>query len=712
MDMNQNSVISNYSRPQANWTSSSTFKTRNQTMTRDNNECDKRCPGSLANKLAQNLKFLDIKSDNAKTGTSAGMYGGHANNLYKEDNDTASEPQKSLSEKWFTNLAYLSLKPLDAESQRELPRKRSKLSGKYEENLKYLSTADDNERMKLKRRFRDQKVTRFDRFSDKLSGKDCTKSDQGSISSPIDGSNIITKHSPIIRRPDQNSQSFDKPKHPSETQRVIYHELPNANKSIFYSKEFILHDPRPKSGNARNFQMNSKTELFNIQQNLTFQNERHSPNSNTANKVTWPIATQENEIVNKTIKDISRHPLLAVGVQNIHRDVKEDSNTWVNSDENDNRENTMSTTVSTATKEALKFKLLQTKQNDITTYSEPNVSRAIASQERVRSSDRKLHRLVNDSMKKQKNGFGRSSIRKSSSFVEMKKRKRRISLAAKQIALSSKKSKQTGCLGRKGVCFPEKVVGGKTTPCGTVKHDTTWLIDHEVIDLTDASCEEEPKPIIDLEAVQGSVATTSHDEDKYLNDEPNKLIAGESNTDQDFIVYELDDLEKLENCFEPYQYMVNSQDTERTGTFQIQTCEKLKELEHVLTKVDSGIQLTDAEHAVLVASETASAYLKESITVSGDRLYDFPLTLEQMVEESLWIMTHALLRSFGASSTVYSRLLAISQKASVDASVILKGFLDLLCIELCGENGQSLPDILESVHEIARQLKCREIMSH
>ncbi|MEW8546533.1 MAG: hypothetical protein AB2693_23710, partial [Candidatus Thiodiazotropha sp.] len=699
-----------------------------------------------------------------QTTTTAGMYGGPTNN--NRGNDIAQEPQKSLTEKWFSNLAFLSVKPVEAESPRGLPRKKSKLSGKYEENLKYLSTADDTERLKLKRRFSDQ----HRRFSIPLSGKDFTKSCQASISIPIDGSNVTTKQSQIIRKTDQNSPSYDKPKLQSETQQVIYHELPCINRSILNqgksdNAEFVLHDPRPKSDNARHLQMNAKTELFqdstlrlksnllpevqssskeiqpvykinvttgNIQQNLTFQNDRPFADSNIANKVTHccPTATfastsnkemKAKEIVNKTPHDISRHPLIAGDEQNMYRNVKDDSDNSPNSVGNGNHENALSTTVSTATIEALKSKLLQTKQNYVTAPSEPTVSKSTAVQEYVKQSTRSsenkaFHKLLKHSMKKQKNGFGKSSVRKSSSFVEMKKRNKRISLAAKQIAFSTKKSKQTDCLSK----FPENILNGKTSLCETTKHDhdTIWLIDDELIDLTDESCQEEPKPVVDKEAVKETVATTknSHDKDDkymYLNYKPDKLIAGKSDVDQDFIVYDLEDSEELGgDYFEPRQYIVNEQDTETTGTVQKQTYEKLEELEHVLTKIDTGIQLTDAEHAVLVASETASTYLKESITVSGDHLYYFPLTLEQMVEESLWIMTHALLRSFGASSTVYSRLLAISQKASVDANVILKGFLDLLCIELCGENGQSLPDILESVHEIARQLKCREIMTH
>ena len=130
----------------------------------------------------------------------------------------------------------------------------------------------------------------------------------------------------------------------------------------------------------------------------------------------------------------------------------------------------------------------------------------------------------------------------------------------------------------------------------------------------------------------------------------------------------------------------------------------------LLNKVDSGMHLTDTERAVLEVSETVNDYLRERQDAHYV-LYDFQTNIEQMQEESLWVMIHALLSKLGASNAVYSRLLAISQKSSAETKIILQVFLDLLYYELYGKAAECSVDIINTVSDIAQQLRYREEFS-
>lgn len=122
----------------------------------------------------------------------------------------------------------------------------------------------------------------------------------------------------------------------------------------------------------------------------------------------------------------------------------------------------------------------------------------------------------------------------------------------------------------------------------------------------------------------------------------------------------------------------------------------------------SGEPLTDTEQAVVAAAETASTFLRKCTNSNGDMLCYFPITQEHLEEESLWVTTHALLRSFGDPGLVYSRLYALSQKTKADTSVILRKFLDLFYIESFGKDSKCPLGILESVCNIALHLRCKE----
>ena len=154
------------------------------------------------------------------------------------------------------------------------------------------------------------------------------------------------------------------------------------------------------------------------------------------------------------------------------------------------------------------------------------------------------------------------------------------------------------------------------------------------------------------------------------------------------------------------QHFLSHDSIEAFNNLEIQTCRKMEELDNsLLSKIAAGKEVTELELAMLVASETASMHLKESVMANGDTLYYFPMNKAEMEEESLWIITHALLRMLGATEILYSRLFAIVQKTAFDASTILRAFLDLLCKEICGRDATFLPDVLKTVCDICQQLK-------
>ena len=160
---------------------------------------------------------------------------------------------------------------------------------------------------------------------------------------------------------------------------------------------------------------------------------------------------------------------------------------------------------------------------------------------------------------------------------------------------------------------------------------------------------------------------------------------------------------------EEEKYYDNLQnDGNGSGEFETIPTEMCEELDNsFLNKISVDRAVTDLDLAILVASQSASLYVKENVTASGGTFYDFPMSTHELEEESLWITTHALLRMLGATEHVYSRLLAISQRTSASAVTILRSFLGLL-YKACNGDATERPDILETVREIARQMKVQE----
>ena len=163
----------------------------------------------------------------------------------------------------------------------------------------------------------------------------------------------------------------------------------------------------------------------------------------------------------------------------------------------------------------------------------------------------------------------------------------------------------------------------------------------------------------------------------------------------------------LNNEEEKY-YDILQNDANVSGEFETIPREMCEELDNsFLKKISVDRAVTDLDLAILVASQSASLYVKENFTASGSTFYDFPMSTHELEEESLWITTHALLRMLGATDHVYSRLLAISQRTSASAVTILRSFLGLL-YKACDGDATERPDILETVCEIARQMKVQE----
>ena len=149
-------------------------------------------------------------------------------------------------------------------------------------------------------------------------------------------------------------------------------------------------------------------------------------------------------------------------------------------------------------------------------------------------------------------------------------------------------------------------------------------------------------------------------------------------------------------------------DANVSGEFEAIPREMCEELDNsFLNRISVDRAVTDLDLAILVASQSASLYVKENVTASGGTYYDFPMSTHELEEESLWITTHALLRMLGATDHVYSRLLAISQRTSASAVTILRSFLGLL-YKACDGDATERPDVLETVREIARQMKVQE----
>ena len=139
----------------------------------------------------------------------------------------------------------------------------------------------------------------------------------------------------------------------------------------------------------------------------------------------------------------------------------------------------------------------------------------------------------------------------------------------------------------------------------------------------------------------------------------------------------------------------------------IQQQDNMRKLENsLLNKVDSGQRLTGVERAVLEASETVNDYLGERQELHH-HLYTLQSNIEQLEEENLWVMVHALLGKLGATDATYSRLLTISQNSSAEARVILQVFLDLLFYELIDSPSNSSMNIIKTVGELAQQLSHR-----
>ena len=163
----------------------------------------------------------------------------------------------------------------------------------------------------------------------------------------------------------------------------------------------------------------------------------------------------------------------------------------------------------------------------------------------------------------------------------------------------------------------------------------------------------------------------------------------------------------LNNEEENY-YDILQNDANVSGEFEAIPREMCEELDNsFLNRISVNRAVTDLDLAILVASQSASLYVKENVTASGGTFYDFPMSTHELEEESLWITTHALLRMLGATDHVYSRLLAISQRTSASAVTILRSFLGLL-YKACDGDANERPDVLETVREIARQMKVQE----